>query len=599
MSEAVQERRDNLAADEARMIWPARLVIGLIQGLWLWWLYRAMTGADDPTWPATIPALFAPLALVGGYVPVLLLGGVGRMRVRTLIVWAVAASAVLGLMAWHSVARQTTDQLEHAMPYLGPTLCAFTAAALFIVHHLILPADQHRRWLAPYPAYFDTAWKAGVQLVMSLAFVGVFWIVLGLGAALFGVIGLQFLADLISEDWFAIPVTCFVFAVAVHLTDVRDGLIRGVRTVALMLLSWLLPLATVLAAGFLAALPFTGLDGLFETGSAAALVLSSAAGLIILINTAYQDGREDNRPPVLIRLSVRLASVLLVPLLGIAFWALSLRIGQYGLTPDRIIASACATVGTVYAIGYAFAATLGYARHGRWMQPLERTNVWAGVLAVLMIVALFTPLLDPARLSVADQIRRLERGQVNAAYFDYRFLRFESGRFGDAALRRLAESDDAEIALRAREALEAENAWDAQGLGRPDVSPRYTVVPEGAVLPPDFVGAVSGGDARAECSGPDVAVCTARPIDLNGDGQDEVLVYQLYQLTAWSRGADGWEIVARYQVRTCGGADIAERLADPRLERVAPPWPTLQLGDNIRLDPTPEHACPTLTEDPA
>ena len=109
---------------------------------------------------------------------------------------------------------------------------------------------------------------AGVQLALSIAFAGAFWLLLFLGAALFNIIGLSFLGDLIEQGWFALPLTGLAFATAVHLTDVRDGLIRGVRTIALMLLSWLLLVLTVLVGGFLAALPFTGLDGLWETGSA-------------------------------------------------------------------------------------------------------------------------------------------------------------------------------------------------------------------------------------------------------------------------------------------------------------------------------------------
>jgi hypothetical protein len=99
---------------------------------------------------------------------------------------------------------------------------------------------------------------AGVQLALSIGFAGAFWLLLFLGAALFKVIGLTFLGDLIQKTWFAFPLTGLAFATAVQLTDVRDGLIRGVRAVALMLLSWLLLVMTVLAAGFLAALPFTG-----------------------------------------------------------------------------------------------------------------------------------------------------------------------------------------------------------------------------------------------------------------------------------------------------------------------------------------------------
>jgi ABC-type amino acid transport system permease subunit len=85
-------------------------------------------------------------------------------------------------------------------------------------------------------------------------------------------------------------------------------------------------------------------------------VLASAGALIVLINTAYQDGRADNLPPLALRIAVQVASVLLTPLIVLAVWGLMLRIGQYGLTPDRIIAAACALVGAAYAAGYGLAA---------------------------------------------------------------------------------------------------------------------------------------------------------------------------------------------------------------------------------------------------
>src|SRR5690606_214172 len=97
----------------------------------------------------------------------------------------------------------------------------------------------------------------------------------------------------------------------------------------------------------------------------------------------------------------------------IAFWGLALRIGQHGLTPDRIIAVACALIGAAYAAGYGWAALGPFWRKGAaWMQPLERTNIWTAVLEIAVILALFSPLADPARLSVADQMARLERGAV-------------------------------------------------------------------------------------------------------------------------------------------------------------------------------------------
>lgn len=423
---------------------PIRLGIGLLQGLALWWLHWSgdsfsslcnlvdESQCPQPFGPVTVPELFAPLVLILLFVPPLLLAGVSRMRWTTLGAWAAVATAVLALMGWHEVARQSAEALR-GPPFFTTPMPLFAAAALFIGHHLVLSADLDRRWIPEFATVFDTAWKAAVQLALSIGFTGAFWLLLFLGAALFRIIGLDFLEDLTRKAWFNVPATTLVFALAVHLTDVRDGLIRGVRTVGLMLLSWLLLVMTVLAAGFVLALPFTGLKGLWDTGSATSLVLAAAAALIVLINAAYQDGRSENRPPLPLRLAVQAASLLLVPLIALAFWGLALRIGQHGLTPERIIALACALVGAVFAGGYALAALRAFLGRDRWMRLLEPTTLADAALAFLLILALFSPLLDPARLSVADQVARLERGAVTPERFDYAFLRWESGKAGQAA----------------------------------------------------------------------------------------------------------------------------------------------------------------------
>ncbi|MBU1385892.1 MAG: DUF4153 domain-containing protein [Alphaproteobacteria bacterium] len=578
--------RDSLGRIGSPLLVAARLAIGLIQGAALWWLYRSAREPGGMAWPATQPEVFGPLAMILVMVPVLMLAGVGRMRWPVLLAWGLGATAFLALLGWHGVASQGASEYGAGRypPFLPWPMPFFAATALFIGHHLVLPADLERRWIAAFPTYFDTAWKAGVQLVLSIGFTGAFWLLLFLGSALFDVIGLDFLGDLIGQDWFSIPVTTVVFAIAVHLTDVRDGLIRGVRSVALMLLSWLLLLMTVLVAGFLAALPFTGLDGLWETGSATALVLSAAATLIILINTAYQDGRADNLPPAILRGAVRVAAVLLTPLVLIAFWGLALRIGQHGLTPDRIIAAACAVIGAAYAAGYGFAALSPFWRKGAgWMQPLERTNVATAVLEIGVILALFSPLADPARVSVADQVARLERGAVKPDQFDYRFLRFQSGKVGEAALERLTRSTDPVVARSARNVKAVENRWDDTDVGSPNRTPEFEVVPAGATLPQGFVVAVPPTDERAQCAGP--ARCVARAMDVNGDGAPEVLVATEWTIQLWSRDAAGaWSRTGRWSPHQCQGRndpdrpDMRDALRKDEARAVAPAWPDLAVG---------------------
>lgn len=573
-----------------RLVGLVRLVIGLAQGIALYLLVRASEG-EGVTWSSRFPETFAPLVLVALFLPPPLLAGVGRLRWPTLAIWGTVAAAALAFLAWHDVARQAGDVgREMTFP-----LFAFSAAALFIAHHLIVPADRERKLIASFPAYFDAAWMAGVQLVLSIAFAGAFWLLLFLGAALFNIIGLSFLGDLIEEGWFSLPLTGLAFATAVHLTDVRDGLIRGIRTVALMLLSWLLLVLTVLVGGFLAALPFTGLDGLWETGSATALVLSAAGGLIILINAAYQDGRPDNLPPAVLRIAVRVASVLLTPLVLIAFWGLSLRIGQHGLTPDRIIAVACALIGAAYAIGYGMGAIIPLIRKGSpWMKALEMTNIVTAVLEVAVILALFTPLADPARLSVGDQVARLNNGKVAPDTFDYAFLKFESGKVGQAALATLAASTDPEIARRATEAQASTDRSElAEDAPAPTTTPVIAVWPRDATLPQGFVVPVSEGDPRESCKASDDCLATA--MDLNGDGASEMLLARPWDISLFALTPDGWVNQGAWRTSRCEGEDAVDPRDAIRKGLVRPsasPWPDLMAGSRAagRFQPS-EDAC--------
>ena len=574
--------RDSLGRAGSPLLGPIRLAIGLLQGLGLYWLQRS-ADIDLRVWPATEPLLFGPLLLVVAFLPLVLLAGVGRLRPVTLAIWTAVAGLALALLGLHDIARQSADTLRNA-PFLSAPVVLFSAAALFISHHLVVPADVERRRIAGFPTYFDTTWKAGVQLAMSVAFTAAFWILLTLGGALFKVIGLDFLEDLLRETWFAFPLAFLAFATAVHLTDVRDGLIRGVRTVALMLLSWLLLVMTVLAAGFLAALPFTGLEGLWETGNGTSLVLAAAAALIILINTAYQDGRPDNLPPAVLRVAVRIAAVLLTPLVILAGLGLSLRIGQYGLTPDRIIAAACALIGAAYAAGYGWAALSPFWRKGDWMRPLERTNIWTALLAVAVILLLFSPALDPARLSVMDQVARLERGAVTPDKFDYRFLRFESGKAGQAALERLARSDNAAIASGAKAAQKVENRYDDPGPAEPERPLAIEVWPAGAApLPAGFAASANRSGDLDHCQYANFCLATRR--DLNGDGSPEMLIVGHSEVAVFVPEGGAWNLIGHFD-QSCRHetqTDPREALRAGRLQAVQPAWPDMVFAEGHQV----------------
>jgi hypothetical protein len=501
---------------------PARLAIGVAQGLVLYVLSEAATRA---VWPATDKPLFGALVLVFAYAPLIVIGALGRIRAVPLAIWTLVAAAASAAFGWHDLDAGIWSGLASASRRLPAfPVWFFAAAFVFIGHHLVGPADEARRLVAPYPAYFDWAWKDGVQVALAAAFVGVLWLALGLGAELFKLIGIDAIAKLIEKRWFSLPVTGLAFAAAVQLTDVQVALIRGVRSVGLVLLAWLLPVMTALALAFLAALPFTGLAPLFGTRSAATTVLSAAAVLIVLASAAYEDGR--SAVNVVLRWSARAAGVALVPLTLIAALALWLRIRQYGLTPARIEASLCALVAAGFAAGYAFAAA---RPRGPWMRPLELTNVAMARVAALIVLAVFAGVLDPARLAVDSQVGRLLAGRISPDQFDFDFLTYRAGRYGTEALARLA-------ALKGgpRQAQIALAAQAGQAKQTPEVAPklqvlarRLRVFPAGAQVPASFLAqdwSAMLHNSYQPCLAPDGTPCDAYVVDVDGDGVPEVLL---------------------------------------------------------------------------
>jgi hypothetical protein len=268
-----------------------RLAIGLLQGAALLTLYQA---SEQKTWPATDGFVFAPLVAVATFVPLIVISALGHLRLRTLVAWAVVATLLCAGLAVYDIFRDPILVAAAGTVRVVPSWVMWwsLAAILFIIHILTISGEADRKLIASYPTHFDIAWKHGVQFVLAGCFVGLLWGLLFLGAELFRLIRIEFLAELLKRTTFSIPVTALAFSYAIHVTDVRASIVQGARTLVLILMSWLLPLMALLGAAFVVALVFTGLAPLWSTRHAAGILFGAAAALIFLVNAAYQDGRE-------------------------------------------------------------------------------------------------------------------------------------------------------------------------------------------------------------------------------------------------------------------------------------------------------------------
>lgn len=561
----------------------ARLCAAVLQALGLFALFAAQKAG---VWPATAPGAFGGIYLPLMLVPLLVAQGVGTIPGRSLAVWAAVATVLGAVIGAHDVMYRRPD--VGGDPYFRmlsePPVGMAYGAVLFIAQALIAAAAIDRRTPATYATYFDVAWKQGVQAVTGAGFTIVFWIVLALGGQLFKLVRITLLADLLEQSWFAYPVTTLAFVTALHVTDVRPQIIHNVKTLILTLLSWLLPVAAGIAAIFMLSLPFTGLAPLWATKSAAPILLGCSAGLIFLVNAAYQDGAPERAVSRPVRVMGTVAAVLLLPMVALAAYGIMLRIGQYGLTAERVIAAACVVVAACYAAGY-LAAARAWAP---WLKPIETCNTVTSFVVIAVLAALFTPLADPARLATNSQLARLESGKVPPEQFDFLALRFDNGRYGYEAVQKLQTAAGPRsdfIAAAAGRAMAALHKQDAiiQPLTAASLTAALTT-PSGARLPASFVeqewlGLGEEARALAECVRAGAGACTALQIDADGDGHDEVVVINAVNGQDWvfRAEADGWRI-AGYIANLAGCAETKALLAQGAFRLEAPVWGEIVAG---------------------
>jgi hypothetical protein len=506
--------------ESQQRVFAERLVLGLAQGLALYLLYSAF---DQKVWPATAPQVFAPLSVVALFIPLVLSQGLGNVRALTLIVWTAAATIIVAGLAWYDVWRGGPDVMTGVVPSARTFFVC--GVFLFVAHALVSCGDADRRIVARYPTLFDLAWKLGVQVAIACCFTSAFWIMLWLGIGLFDMIKLEGFSRFIGHPWVAIPLTTIAAAAAIHVTDTRANLVRGVRTLALTLLGWLLPVIALIAFAFLISLVFTGLTPLWETRSATFLLMAAAAVLVIHINAAYQDGDSEHRPPHILRVAGTLAAVELIFIVWIAAYALWLRVEQYGWTVDRITSAAVVLVAAMFAVGYLIAAILP----GLWLKLIERWNVYGTFVFLIVLFALSTPIADPMRLSVNDQMARLQSGAVKPDKFDFWYLHNHGGRFGHAALEGLQRSPDRAIREGALSPLTSSPI--RFGIRRADLGRSVTVHPKSKSLPQSFIrqqwnlDVPGGAGVVASCLSGD-GTCDAVLVDLNGDSLDDIILVQ-------------------------------------------------------------------------
>ncbi|MDO8826184.1 DUF4153 domain-containing protein [Methylophaga sp.] len=395
---------------------PAKLMvlISLLQGLGLLYLHQAI---ELHYWPHGQPQwLFAFYSVVFIW-PIMLLLGLDQHNGRAMVKLTLPFALVSGLLGYY-VGHQVTP-IEHI--HFNALLFSFVLTMAIATFKALMYGQQWARGeRVTYSALFLWSWRNFLTLSLALFFAGSFWLLLMLWGALFKAINIDFFSDLFKQSWFYYPALALASGFGIIIFRKLTHIIDTITRLQQALIKFLLVLLSLVSLLFLGALPFTGLEPLWESGGSS-LVLWMQALILFFVNAVYQD-EPDNWPYSLWFHRFIYISIAILPIYSlISFYGLSLRVEQYGWSLSRFWAYLIWFLLALFAIGYLW----GIARYrDNWTHQLSRTNVAIGLVVLVMMLAVNSPLLDFRKMVVADQLQRLADNKVTVDEFDLNYFRY-------------------------------------------------------------------------------------------------------------------------------------------------------------------------------
>lgn len=369
--------------------------------------------------------------------------------------------------------------------------------------------QPHARPSIPYRQAHAAAWTDVVLLGAAGLFVLLVWALAWLLAGLFDLIGLDLLRRLLERDGAFWVVSGCATGAGLGLLKDRAGILDALRN-ALMLVFRVL--APVLAMGFVifvGSLPFTGLSPLWQaTKATTPLMLTACVVALIALNMVVANGPDEEAKGHPLRWSAIALALVIAPFAVIATVSTGLRIGQHGLSPDRMWAVVLDGVAVAYACGMIGALLRG--RVGGWMPAVRTANLRLTLGLCGLAVLLSTPLVGFDAISARDQVARLRSGQISPERFDWAAIRFDFGPPGRRALAELSRSPDRRLAEPARRALAATSMRNltVPALTAPPLAVRLRIRPPGTSIDPAIVAAI---EQKHLCDGAGGCLVIARP----------------------------------------------------------------------------------------
>ena len=495
-------------------------------------------------------------------------------------------AAVAGMGGWlkWSVAGLDNWDTRNAVLLFGFHLLLMTL--------LLLPWLQRRLETAPTDAFYrdfnDKNWHNALTFLLVFVSNGLFWLVLFLWAELFKLIGISFFDRLFfNSDWFISVAIGVVSASAAVLAHMQVRLILALQNLLTLIATGLLPLMAALALLFIGILPFVGLEAVSARISAAGLLTTLALLLLLLVTVVWHPQRQKLPYFSPLRGMIHLAVIIAPAYPVLAGWALWLRIAQYGWSPERLYGVLITIVALVWTVGFCL-SVLFYRRDPQKLQA--HVTPATGLLALIFLVLIHTPVLDPWRISVESQMARYQDGRINSDQVSL-YMLSNTGRKGREAMQML-QNDPQFISnpKRQREinGLLSGNAGGAGKMTAAMLEEQIQLAPGMARPDKALWQAMLSNQYRFESCDSAQSNCLLMPLDLNSDGKPEAVLFQFTDRTivAYTQTNTGWRIAgdAWKMPEALTREELDRALRQRKVKSVVKPWADIEIfGERVDM----------------
>lgn len=542
------------------------IAIGMIAGL-LW----------------ALPDLFDLHARYAPYLPALSLTMASILaftlyRLRDIKPWlcALLALPVIALMTgWYRWNFPTMSLGE----FNFRNICGVMVMLSLVMPMLVAFCNKQEQGGSPWSRLVtESLWRNTFTLAVTAVMTGLFWLVLMLWSNLFSIIGITLFEQLFFDNAVFPPVaTGAVIAAGIVFCRRLPGAAGLYRQLITRAVNVLLPLHAVALLLFLVCLPFTGLAIIPKAFSATTLLLIMTLLMLAFSAIACESAPGLSRGQRVLARMVLVAQGLTPLLAGLAVWALWLRIADYGWTVERVYAAVIALIAVTGSL------LLLWFQRRAWVQGAASMNTFVPLMLSLTAFSWFllhTPVIDPWRITVMNQLARFAEGRAKVDERDL-YLFSDAGRRGKQALQAISRhpqwlSDPARQKAVLMQLLAARNATNA----KPAISDLKRAIPlrSGSEAPPESWWQMQTQyiEQEAGICLVDSGSCLVWMQDMNNDGTPEVLLYNRNQqsITLYAHQATGWNQI--------GSVTLSERLEqalrDKIPETVVKPWRDLEVN---------------------